>query len=113
MDAVVTCIGGVGDLFTRVGVLGFELIGSADRGCLRSRPQGILDILRSRGLFSEVGVSQLFESEKLLCCLRRNFSRLLATMPSHGDRRLISESMGRFDGGSSGVCLSACCREDL
>ena len=108
-------MGGVGERFTRVGVLGFEL-GSADRGCLRSRPillLWILAMLRSRGLFSEVGVSQLFESEKLLCCLRRNFSRLLATMPSHGDRRLISESMGRFDGGSRGVCLSACCREDL
>ena len=35
-----------------------------------------LAMLRSRGLFSEVGVSQLLESERLLCCFLRNFSRL-------------------------------------
>ena len=57
-------------------------------------------MMRSRGLFSEVGVSQLFESEKLLCCfLSWNFLRLLATMPSQGDCRFISaESIGRFEG---------------
>ena len=102
-DAV--AMGGVGERFTRVGVLGFEL-GSTEWG-LNSRPlpPWALGIVRSRGLFSEVGVSQLLESEKLLCCLRWNFRRL-ATMPSQGDRKLISESMGKFEGGSRG-------REDL
>ena len=108
MDArssVAVAIGGVGERFTRVGVLGFEL-GSTEWG-LNSRPlpPWALGIVRSRGLFSEVGVSQLLESEKLLCCLRWNFRRL-ATMPSQGDRKLISESMGKFEGGSRG-------REDL
>ena len=59
-----------------------------------------LAMLRSRGLFSEVGVSQLLESERLLCCFLRNFSRLWARMPSAGERRLISETMGSSDGGS-------------
>ena len=66
-----------------------------------------LAMLRSRGLFSEVGVSQLLESERLLCCFLRNFSRRWARMPSAGERRLIeslasleSEAMGSSDGGS-------------
>ena len=59
-----------------------------------------LAMLRSRGLFSEVGVSQLLESERLLCCFLRNFSRLWARMPSAGERRLISETIGSSDGGS-------------
>ena len=89
-------VGGVGERFTRVGVLG------VDEMSLHESMEP-LAILRSRGLFSEVGVSQLLESERLLCCFRRNFSRLLATIPSAGDLRPISESMGRSEGGSRGV----------
>ena len=52
------------------------------------------EIVRSRGLFSEVGVSQLLESEWLLCCLRLNSRLLRAKMESCGDLRPISESIG-------------------
>ena len=102
--------GGVGERFTRVGVLGFEP--SFNESEWNPAVVVVLALLRSWGLFSEVGVSQLFESEKLLCCLRRNFSRLLCNLPSLGDSRFISESMGKLEGGSNGR-LSACDREDL
>ena len=117
MAAVV--IGGVGERFTRVGVFGFELSLDPAESAWNPLPihplaaTVVLALLRSWGLFSEVGVSQLFESEKLLCCFLRNFSRLLCNLPSLGDSKFISESMGKLEGGSNGGRLSACVMEDL
>ena len=62
-------------------------------------------MVKSRGLlFSELGVSLYeFESRLLTCFLSRNRSRrLCARIPSHGDLRPISESMGNSFGGSLG-----------
>ena len=62
-------------------------------------------IVKSRGLlFSDVGVSlKEFESRLLNCFLSRNRSRrLCANIPSQGDLRPISESMGKSLGGSRG-----------
>jgi len=60
-------------------------------------------VVKSLGLFSDMGVSQEFESRlkplgllfnALICFLR------FANRPSQGDLKPISESMGRFLGGS-------------
>ncbi len=57
-------------------------------------------VVRSRGLFSDVGVSQLlFESDRSLHCFWRRL-RLLASAPWHGELRPV---MGRSVGGSRGT----------
>ncbi len=60
-------------------------------------------VVRSRGLFSEVGVSHELESELKLpprLLISRICFRRLARRPSHGDLRPMSESMGKSLGGS-------------
>ncbi len=63
-------------------------------------------VVRSLGLFWEVGVSQELESEltelvEVACCVLN--LRRLARSPSCGDLRPMSESMGRSLGGLRGV----------
>ena len=63
-------------------------------------------VVRSLGLFCEVGVSQELESElteldEVACCVLN--LRLFARRPSWGDLRPMSESMGRSLGGFRGV----------
>ena len=60
-------------------------------------------VVRSRGLFSEVGVSHELESELKLparLLISRICFRRLARRPSHGDLSPMSESMGKSFGGS-------------
>ena len=60
-------------------------------------------VVRSRGLFSEVGVSHELESELKLparLLISRICFRRLARRPSHGDLSPMSESIGKSFGGS-------------
>ena len=66
-------------------------------------------LTKSCGLFSDVGVSQEFESElklSVLLHISRIFRRF-ARSPAHGLLNPMSESIGRSFGGSTGLITSA------